>query len=313
MPRAHLDLGGGQIVHHGQLHTFEEYLPLQRAVVPLVSICDGALTGVGTAVCIGAGWFLTAAHVVEGLQERGCEIRVILETDTLISQDRKDVYGGAFEVRGIHIHPESDLATLSVSLPASAHAQVRRLDLRLRLPEIGEAVVAVGYPHMAQNAVISSTNVVAVDWERTLCAGVGVVLDHQLERLERPMRGFPGFETDAPTPPGSSGGPVLDSSMKVVGFVSSSCAPSEAHAGWSSFVALLGPVLELSVLDLSCDPSADPDAAPEVRLVQLAVEGAIEFEAFESFDVDRVTGRVKYAPDRSKRIETKDEHDVETG
>ena len=111
----------------------------------------------------------------------------------------------------------------------------------VRLPEIGEAVVAVGYPHMARDAVISMTSSASVEWERSLSAGVGVVLDHQLERLERPMRGFPGFATDAPTPPGTSGGPVLDSSMKVVGFVSSSSAPSETHDGWNSFVALLGP------------------------------------------------------------------------
>jgi S1-C subfamily serine protease len=299
MPRAQLDLGGGRIVRHGELHTFEEYLPLQRAVVPVAALCDGVLTGVGTAVCIGAGWFLTAAHVVHGLQERGCEIRVILETDTPVSQDPQDVYGGAFVVRGIHIHPESDLATLSVSLPASAHDEVRKLDLRLRLPEIGEAVVAVGYPHMARDAVISMTSSASVEWERSLSAGVGVVLDHQLERLERPMRGFPGFETDAPTPPGTSGGPVLDSSMKVVGFVSSSSAPSETHDGWNSFVALLGPALELSVLDLSSDSSADPATAPEVRLVQLAVDGAIEFEAFDSFDVDRATGKVRYSSSTS--------------
>lgn len=295
MSRAQLDLGSGRIVKHGELHTFEEYIDLQRALVPVVALCDRELTGIGTAVCIGAGWFLTAAHVVEGIQERGCELKVILETDTPVGQNPEHVFGGAFEVRGMHVHPESDLATLSVALPASALAEVRALDLRLRSPEVGEPVTVVGYPHMAQGAVVSLTGEPSVEWERNLSAGVGVVLGHQLERLERPMRGFPGFETDAPTPPGTSGGPVLDRSMKVIGFVSSSSAPSDAHDGWNSFVALLGPALELSLLDLSSDPGADPATAPEVRLVQLALDGAIEFEAFDTFDVDPSTGRVRYS------------------
>jgi S1-C subfamily serine protease len=294
MPRAQIDLGGGRIVRHGEMHAFEEYLELQRAVVPVVALRDGVLTGIGTAVCIGAGWFLTAAHVVDGLVEDGWEVRVILETDTRISANPLEVFGGAFQVRGIHTHPESDLATLSVNLPKAATSEIRKLKLRLRLPEVGEPVVTVGYPHMAQGEIVDLALKPSVTWERTLSAGVGVVLDHQLERLERPLRGFPGFETDAPTPPGTSGGPVLDRSMHVVGFVSSSTAPGDATEGWNSFIALLGPALELSVLDLETGSHANEAEAPEIRLVQLLADGALEIEAFDSFDVDPTTGKVTY-------------------
>lgn len=295
MPRAKVDLGGGRVVRHGQLHEFDEYLELQRAVVPVVGLRDGVLTGIGTAVCIGAGWFLTAAHVVDDLTEQGWELRVILETDSPVNDNPADVFGGAFQVRGVHVHPESDLATLSVDLPSAAVTEVRKLGLRLRLPEVGEPVVTVGYPHMAEGVPVDATQTPTVTWERTLSVGVGVVLNHQLERLGRPLRGFPGFETDAPAPPGTSGGAVLDSSMEVVGFVSSSTAPGDSAEHWNSYVALLGPALELSVLDLSTGGGDDELQAPAVRLAQLVFDGALEIDAFDTFDVDPATGRVTYS------------------
>ena len=192
MPRAQVDLGGGRIVKHGEMHAFEEYLEIQRAVVPVVALRDGVLTGVGTAVCIGAGWFLTAAHVVRDLVGDDWDVRVILETDTPVSADPLDVFGGAFQVRGIHTHPDSDLATLSVALPSAALTEIRSLKLRLRLPELGEPVVTIGYPHMARDQVVDLAATPSVAWERTLSAGVGIVLEHQLERLARPLRGFHG-------------------------------------------------------------------------------------------------------------------------
>ena len=188
MPRAQVDLGGGRIVKHGEMHAFEEYLELQRAVVPVVALRDGVLTGVGTAVCIGAGWFLTAAHVVRDLVGDDWDVRVILETDTPVSADPLDVFGGAFQVRGIHTHPDSDLATLSVALPSAAHTEIRSLKLRLRLPELGEPVVTIGYPHMARDQVVDLAATPSVAWERTLSAGVGIVLVHQLERSCAPWR-----------------------------------------------------------------------------------------------------------------------------
>lgn len=48
------------VVRQGEKYDYDQYDDLQRMVMPLVSIEDGNLQCWGTAMCIGAGWFLTA-------------------------------------------------------------------------------------------------------------------------------------------------------------------------------------------------------------------------------------------------------------
>lgn len=292
---ARLAIGDGIVVEHGEIFEFSSFIGLQRAVMPIVVVTGGRMSGLGTAVCIGPGWFLTAAHVLEGLEFEEADIRVILETDSLVGSGSSDVYGGAFRVEAVHVHPEVDLATMTVELSERALTEIRTLDLRLRLPEVGEPIAVAGYPRMARDEVIQvGSHGTSVMWDRTLAVGVGSVLGHQLERLPRPLRGSPGFETDAPAPPGSSGGPVLDASNSVIGFVSSSNAPSTDYKNWNSFVALLGPALELSVVDLVSDSGLRTSEAPARRLVDLAMADVIDVDSFDSFRIDPDTGKGHY-------------------
>lgn len=310
--RARLTMGDGVVVRHGEHHDFPAYHPLQRALLPIVSTVDpedrtparkirrGARTlyGTGTAVCIGAGWFLTAKHVVEPFAElnsaTGDELMfVVLETDTGLGSGVNDVYGGMLPVRSYDLHPDVDLAAITVELPGSGVPEIRTLDLSLRMPKVGEPVAASGYPAMRADGALPDAGPVELAWERTLRASVGVVTEQTPVRQGGWYRPGPGFVTDAPIFPGMSGGPVLDANNAVIGFVSSSLPPSDG-SGWTSYVASLGPALELSVLDLPTGTKVDVDAAPARKLAEVMLAGALTWEMDETCDVDPVTRKVVY-------------------
>lgn len=310
--RAKLTMGNGAVVRHGQHYDFLEYHPLQRALVPVVSTVDPGhhgpartflagprtLYGMGTAVCIGAGWFLTAKHVVEPFAKvnatTGDELMfVVLETDTALPSGDNDVYGGMLQVRGYDMHTDTDLATVTAELPASGTPEIRKLDLSMRMPRVGEPVAASGYPVMHVDGDLPDAGPATVGWERTLRASVGVVTEQNPNRQGGWYRPGPGFVTDAPTFSGMSGGPVLDANNAVIGFVSSSLAPSDG-SGWTSYVALLGPAIELSVLDLHTGTKVDADTAPARKVAELVMAGAVSCEMDESCDIDPGTLKVVY-------------------
>jgi S1-C subfamily serine protease len=310
--RAKLTMGNGVVVRHGEHYDFAEYHPLQRVLYPVVSTVDPGdhdpartfrvgprtLYGMGTAVCIGAGWFITAKHVVEPVDKvnatTGDELMfVVLETDTALPSAHNDVYGGMLQVRGYDMHADTDLATLTAELPASGAHEIRTLDLSLRMPSVGEPVAASGYPVMRVDGNLPDAGPAAVGWERTLRASVGAVTEQNPDREGGWYRPGPGFVTDAPTFPGMSGGPVLDATNAVIGFVSSSLSPSDGSA-WTSHVALLGPALELTVLDLHTGTKVDAATAPARQVAELVMAGAVNCEMDESCDVDPVTRKVVY-------------------
>jgi S1-C subfamily serine protease len=310
--RGKLRMGDGVVIAHGEHHDFADYHPLQRVLHPLVSTvdpgdCDPSRTfrvgqrklfGMGTAVCIGAGWFITAKHVVAPFDRvngtTGTELMfVVLETDTTLPSGRNNVYGGMLHVRGYDMHPDTDLATLTAELPASGVPEIRRLDLSLRMPSVGEAVAACGYPVMRCEGDLPEDGPATVEWDRTLRASVGAVTEQIPNRRGGWYRPGPGFVADLPTFSGMSGGPVMDSTNAVIGFVSSSLPPAEGSA-WTSYVTLLGPALELEVLDLQTGTQVDASSAPSRRLAELAMTGAIDFAMDESCDVDPDTRKIIY-------------------
>src|SRR4051794_30110714 len=254
--RVRLRMGDGVVVNHGEHYDFPEYHPLQRALLPVVSTVDPTnggqvrklrtwpepLFGMGTAVCIGAGWFLTAKHVVQPFDRvhsvtKSEKMFVIFETDTELTNEN-DVLGGAFAVRGYDQHPDCDLATLTAELPRSAESEIRTLDMSLRMPAVGEPVAAAGYPELLADVDLREPRPRSMSWARTLRASVGAVTEQRPDRQGGWYQPGPGFLADVATFPGMSGGPVLDERNSVVGFVSSSMKPGPDNPDWSSFVSL---------------------------------------------------------------------------
>jgi len=148
--RATLTFGNGVVVKHGERYDFPDYDQLQRLVMPVVSVENGVLRCWGTAVSIGAGWFVTARHVIDHLDAAGAtDVFVVWETDTPLPTGGVDYLGSVLRVRTWHLHPEVDLATLTAEIPAQAPGELRNLNWSLRMPSPREPVAVVGYSHLS--------------------------------------------------------------------------------------------------------------------------------------------------------------------
>jgi putative serine protease PepD len=145
---------------------------------------ESTATGTGFVVD-GEGHIVTAAHVVDGASS----ITVTFQDGTtrtakLLGKDNAtDVAVLSVDPSGLTLHP--------LELGSSASLQV------------GDAVAAIGDPFTYQRSL--STGVVS-GLDRTISAPNGFTVAHAIQ-------------TDASLNPGNSGGPVLDSSGKVVGIV----------------------------------------------------------------------------------------------
>lgn len=289
-----LTFNNGVTVRQGEKYDLPQFHDLQRMVMPVVSIDNGDVRCWGTAVCIGAGWFVTARHVISDLHDEGAEdIFVIWETDTDLTGHGTDFLGAPLRIRAWHLHEEVDLATLSAELPTQGPSEIRKMDWSLRMPRLGEPVTVVGYSHLHGKIGLQPNGRMQVDWERTLSVGVGAVLEQRVARMGVGLRQSPGFSTDAPAMSGMSGGPVIDRDGKLLGFVSSSIMPERAGETWDSYVALGGPALELSVKDLPLGLGLDITGAPDRRLGTLMTDGA--FDAVTDGTVNVIDGKVTYS------------------
>lgn len=298
-----LQLPNGVTIKQGEYVEFSEYHSLQRTVMPVISINGDEVVCWGSAVSIGAGWFVTARHVLADFHaarevREGGTLFVVWETDTKLPLGGENYLGMPLEVLGYHMHPDTgvDLATLTVDLPPQAPSEILPVQLELRMPELGEAIIVVGYPSLNGSLHRDADEKLTIEWERTMGMSLGEVTEQQGGRLDRQIRGGPGFVTDAPTPPGTSGGAVLDGRGNCLGFVSSSFEPSKEYPLWNSFIALLGPVLELSVLDLEVGVHNSFEA-PGVRVAALVADGVTSLTWDDpTFDVDPKTRKAFYHP-----------------
>ncbi len=144
------------------------------------------------------GRILTNFHVVEGAQN----IEVIFEGDQ------------AFPARVIGVDPRNDVAVLQIDAPSELLTPVTlgsSADL-----QVGQRAIAIGNPFG--------------QFSRTLTTGVISALDRTLEGQDgRTISGV--IQTDAAINRGNSGGPLLDSSGRVIGINTAIFSPTGTSAG----------------------------------------------------------------------------------
>ncbi|WP_181104048.1 S1 family peptidase [Xanthomonas arboricola] len=255
----------GQDAQHGALFPIDDPFGLRRAIVPVFQRdVDGFLRGAGTAFHVdGWGGLLTADHVVDSI--RAGHLRHIKPNSLIRADITKSPhsvillgYGLVFGTVGIpdacwapvhgvaaipvekRVDPLSelqgasrfqigpDLAGISALLSADAPV-INTVAVNFRhCPEIGETVLAVGYPELRLEAMGSD------EVERYLHEGMFGVYG-TVTNLYPNGRGAaypsPVFEVEANWPSGMSGGPVFNQFGQVIGIVSSSWEPSGGAPG----------------------------------------------------------------------------------
>lgn len=278
-------------VHQGQLHEFVGYQDIQRAVLPVLALQNGKMKGLGTAVCIGPGWFVTAKHVIDEHYENhavdpedGSGLYVYLQTDEHPPSEPEAIFGALLEVTSINLHSETDIATMSTQLPAQTGDWLRHLPLALRMPDVGEPVIFVGYPGTKVDFEKPEGENPIVTIEPHPTVSVGEVLSLEPIRRFQKYRGSPGFESDAPGPWGMSGGAVLDADGQVVGVLSSSMDLGGDPPASSTYAAAVGPVLELNVM-VPSGASSDEDGEI-IQVAHLVMKNHIDCDVYPTFDVD---------------------------
>jgi S1-C subfamily serine protease len=145
-----------------------------------------------------AGHVLTNFHVIEDAQQ----IEVTLDNEQ------------TFPAEVVGSDPRFDLAVLKVDAPAEL----------LHPVELGES----GTLRVGQRAIVIGNPF--GQFSRTLTTGVVSALDRTLEGQDgRPISGV--IQTDAAINRGNSGGPLLDSSGRVIGINTAIFSPSGTNAG----------------------------------------------------------------------------------
>lgn len=145
-----------------------------------------------------AGHVLTNFHVIEGAQQ----IEVTLDNEQ------------TFPAEVVGSDPRFDLAVLKIDAPAEILPPVELGEsATLR---VGQRTIVIGNPFG--------------QFSRTLTTGVVSALDRTLEGQDgRPISGV--IQTDAAINRGNSGGPLLDSSGRVIGINTAIFSPSGTNAG----------------------------------------------------------------------------------
>jgi 2-alkenal reductase len=144
-----------------------------------------------------AGHVITNYHVIKGADQFAAHL----------------VSGESVPVRVIGAAPNYDLAVLQLertNVPLHPIAVGKSSDV-----QVGQSAFAIGTPY---------------GLEQTLTSGIVSALHRQIPTAEgREIAG--GIQTDAPLNPGNSGGPLLDSSGRLIGVTTMIISGSGASAG----------------------------------------------------------------------------------
>lgn len=299
----------GVTVREGELATFPTYNTLQRLVLPIFGKVGQRMVGLGSAVCVAPGLFVTARHVIADLDDDipaqwivpYDRLWVYLETDQAPESQPDAIYGGLLEVLFANPHSETDLATLTVDMVGNSADWIVPAVLRARMPELGEQIDCFGYDLASVEGHLGAE--VTLILNRRLSVSTGRVTGQQpVRRPDGHHRTSPGFTTSAATPRGMSGGPVFDQNNEVIGFNSGAHQISTDPPLWNSFVSGVASALELNFVKSvphGHPDGSDPDVADSIedrteQFAHLVAEDRIVCHLHPTFHVNPTTREAGY-------------------
>lgn len=269
----------------------EDPFGLRRAIVPVfLDNGQGVIVGAGTAFHIDNwGTLLTADHVIEDIRSTHPPIAFRPETEELRHFGPTDAHayvllGGVLAygtarlpdglvqlvtsmrtpIRQAAENPlrdlqggsdaavAADIAVMRIGTPAGKNAATLPIRMHRWHPQIGETVVAIGFPEIDVIQRKSRSDLHTL--REGMFASYGRVIAAHPHGLSR-TNPTPVVEVEADWASGMSGGPVLNEAGEVVGIVSRSLAPepgSSVGVGWAACFMLM-PGLT------SWMPTVDPD------------------------------------------------------
>ena len=190
----------------------------------------------GSAVIVAPGIALCASHVVEPRLEA-----LLTGTEAPYCFGITSAGLQIWKVLKVNVVPGSDLTVLGLELASELEsgATLYRSTITTRVPEVGERVTIYGF--RAGQDEFERTADPNVRFSASVLVCAGEVAQHYLDGRDRVMLPWPTLEIACPSWGGMSGGPVFDSTGKVLGLLSSSLSTNENDG--PSYVSLLHPAL----------------------------------------------------------------------
>jgi hypothetical protein len=249
---------------------------LEKAVVPLVVIDDDHVIGLGTGTLISStGVVLLAKHVVLDARARDREhnLYALVRTgETHTGQPELEI-GGLLPVVQVWLDETFDVGyglLQQMQDPAGKLLEHAHMPLNLRLPEVGQRVIAFGY-----QGLVGTITDGQCDYRDELYSSDDVVTEVFNERRDSVLLNFPSFHVEGDFKPGMSGGPIfLDGAVGIPAIV---CSGSEA--GYASG-AMVWPSMAI--------PVNWGDVATFPDMLTFAAQGFIAAEGLERVEIEHV-------------------------